>query len=81
MDKIEHGGDLDPFTTVTPRERAHGIEVSGGTWVPYSVGSDSEKYYRFVPATRELAKRFLLNALGVANPAETQHKRVVPPAR
>jgi hypothetical protein len=80
MDGIEHNG-TDPFTTVTPREREHGIEVSGGTWVPYSVGSDSEKYYRFVPATRQLARRFLLNALGVMNPDDKQHKRVAPPTR
>jgi len=81
MDQTERSNDPDYFTRVTPRERAHAIEVSGGTWVPYSVGSDSEKYYRFVPATRELARRFLLNALGVPNPGDKQQKRAEPPTR
>lgn len=41
------------------------ITVSGGKWVGYSVGSASERFYKFEPADREIAKRLLLLGLGV----------------
>lgn len=58
---LRHEGDR--VTSISPREREDCIEVSGGTFVRHDVGVDGHRYYRFVPATREIARRLLVAAL------------------
>lgn len=63
MSTLERRHEADPVTEITARERADCFEVSGGTFVRHDVGGDGHSYYRFVPATREIARRLLVAAL------------------
>lgn len=69
----------DPVTRISPREREGAVEVSGGTWVRNRIGGDGEVDYRFIPATREIARRLLREALG-SNGSAKQTTESTPPA-
>lgn len=63
MSTIDNQREVDPVTRITAREREDCFAVSGGTLVRHDVGADGNSYYRFVPATREIARRLLRAAL------------------